>query len=113
MSREKKIDSVFDGFDPGLSAPKAPPPPGVRRLTVTWGDEYIQPIQFNGFHTGTLEIVVDVPEGGDATALYNQAFEFLAELGQQQFQRKCAAYLAHLKEAATATRNARATNQAG
>ncbi len=75
------------------------PPKGVRSLTVTWGEEYIQPVQFNGVRIGALEAVVDVPPGADPTEVYEQTWQWLDGLGAEQYRRKMEAFLIRLTDA--------------
>lgn len=104
MREKKPHANPFDGFPDKTDESETPAVEGIRRIVVTWGDEYIQPIQFNGFHTGSIEVEVDVPPGADARQVHANTYKFLEDLGQQMYNRKVGAFIARLKDASAQTR---------
>lgn len=82
-------------------AAKAPTPAGVRvkSMRVVWGEEVHQPIQFNGFRVGAIEAEVELPPGADPAKVYDAVWNKLAELGQQQFDKKMQAWAERMEQA--------------
>ncbi len=92
-----------------------PPPAGhqhtrIRRMRVTWGDETIQPVQYNVFHTGAIEVEVELMPGEDPTLVHAQTYELLERLGTMQYRLKRDAFLARLADTAQTVRTSSAKN---
>lgn len=92
-----------------------PPPAGhpharIRRMRVTWGDETIQPVQYNVFHTGAIEVEVDLLPGEDPALVHAQTYELLERLGTMQYRLKRDAFLARLHDTAQTVRSRSAKN---
>ena len=68
-------------------------PPRVRTMTVSWGEETYQPIQFHGFRVGPLSMTLDIPAGCDLDSFARDAFKRLEKMGNEQFSRKLRDYL--------------------
>lgn len=81
-----------------LGAPEFMPQP--RTLTVVWGEETFQPIQFHGFRVGPLSMTVFIAPGSDMQVVYRQVWNRLDALAHEQFGEKMAAYLDRVKELA-------------
>lgn len=81
-----------------------PPPANVKQIRVVWGEEVIQPIQYNGFRVGPIEVLVDVMPGEDAGEVYERTFAWLDQLGKDQFRRKVSGFLGRIAEASTITK---------
>lgn len=81
-----------------------PAPANVRSIRVTWGEEVHQPIQYNGFRVGAIEVLVDVLPAEDVREVYERTFAWLEELGRDQFRRKLDGFLTRVAEASTTTK---------
>lgn len=68
-------------------------------LTVTWGEETIQPIQFNGLRFGGLSLTVPLRPGDNIAEAYRQAWELLDQLGREQFEAKLAGWKERVRAA--------------
>ena len=73
--------------------------PRVTSLTVTWGEEYIQPLQFNGFKFGGISITVEVPPGVQPEHVHAEMWNRLNKMAEFEFHTKLAGYTERLKEA--------------
>lgn len=113
------IEAVADLRDADEPDPNAPPdaahyalnyherpghPSGVRQITVTWGEEHIQPIQFNGFKFGGISVVADVHPAETVREAHDRIFALLEELGQKQFEAKLTGFLERAKQASQVVR---------
>lgn len=77
---------------------------GVRQITVTWGEEHHQPIQYNGFRIGGITLVADVHPGETVEEAHDRLFEMLEGLGRRQFDAKLQGFLDRAAAGAKAAR---------
>ncbi len=111
----KSLDTVIGTLPEfEVRAPDQPPPPGhalhrVRSIRVMWGDETIQPVQYNVFHVGSIEMEVTVNPGEDPAAVHASAYAALEQMGAEQYRLKRDAFLSRLADTAQVVR-ARAKN---
>lgn len=77
--------------DPALDA-------GITQLTVTWGREHFQPIQFHGFDVGPFEAVVTVQAGETVEQAFGRAQARLRELAEAEWPAKLEAYLDRIRQ---------------
>ena len=101
--------SCFERFAPDQPPPSGHPLSRVRSMRVMWGDETIQPVQYNVFHTGTVEMEVMLRPGDDPAQVHAMVYEELERLGAEQYRLKRDAFLARLADTAQTVR-ARAKN---
>lgn len=107
-----------DPFDAALQAADDEPRParpyqggpgapvhGVRQITVTWGEEVIQPIQYNGFRVGPLSMTVDVLPHETPREAYARVWKLLDDIGQEQFAQKLAGFMQRAKASGQAVRS--------
>jgi hypothetical protein len=71
----------------------------VTSITVTWGEEYIQPLQFNGFKFGGISMTLEVPPGVQPEHVHVEAWNRLNKMAEFEFTTKLAGYIERLKEA--------------
>lgn len=95
VTAEQAATSLGQDERPAINAVTASNP---MRLSVTWGDEHIQPVQYNGFHVGSVALEVTVVPGQDPVVVYGEVWKLLEQLGREQFRRKLEAYVGRLKE---------------
>ena len=76
-------------------------------LTVTWGEETFQPVQFHGFRVGPLTATAKVSEGQSIAAVYRELWLELDALGRAQFKEKLAGMLDRIKQCGKAAFDAR------
>ena len=76
-------------------------------ITVTWGEEVLQPIQYNGFRVGPLTITAPILPGETVLQAYHRLWTMLDKLGREQFDRKLSGWLERVKAAGTAVRASR------
>ena len=62
--------------------------PRVTSITVEWGSETHQPIQYNGFQSGAISMVIEVPPGIPAKRAHAWALVQLKSMGKTQFNEK-------------------------
>lgn len=74
-------------------------------MRVTWGDETIQPVQYNVFHTGSIEMEVELQPGDDPAEVYRDVWAQLERLGQQQYAAKRDGFMNRLTDTAQTVRN--------
>lgn len=77
---------------------------GVRQITVVWGEEHHQPVQYNGFRIGGLHLVADVRPTETVEEAHDRLFAMLDELGRKQFEQKLAGFLDRARQGAAAAR---------
>lgn len=93
MAAKKRSEAATPSKPPATAIP-------VRQLTVRWGEEVHQPIQFNGFRVGNIEMTVDVPDGMTAEEVYREVYARLDRMGQEQFADKLQGWSDRVDEAA-------------
>ena len=76
-------------------------------ITVTWGEEVIQPIQYNGFRVGALTLTTPVLPNETVTQAYERVWRMLDKLGRDQFKRKLDGFSERLRDAANRVRSDR------
>lgn len=84
--------------------PPVQAPENVKQIRVVWGEEVHQPIQYNGFRVGPIEVLVEVLPGESAAEVYERTYAWLDSLGKDQFRRKVSGFLGRLAEASTITK---------
>lgn len=90
--------------------PKEPPEDvSVDELTlsVTWGEEVYQPVQFHTFRVGPITASAKVAEGQSIAGVYRQLWAELDRLGRAQFEEKLAGALERIKRAGKAAFDAK------
>jgi len=73
--------------------------PRITSITVEWGAEYHQPVQFNGFNVGAISMAVDVPPDVSASRVHAWALEQLKVMSKKQFKERLAEYQANNRTA--------------
>jgi hypothetical protein len=73
-------------------------------VTVTWGEEVLQPVQYNGFRVGPITVSMPVLSGESIAQAYERVWQIVDGLGQRQFQAKLDGWKARLREAAAEVR---------
>ena len=91
-------------YDTALSAAIEDKPLRVTRMVVTWGEEVHQPIQYNGFRVGSIELEIEVAPGEDPRRAYGRAWQLCEQLGARQAELKLQGFLKRLKQSAIAAR---------
>ena len=71
----------------------------VTSITVEWGTEYHQPVQFNGFNLGAISMAVDVPPDVPASRVHAWAVKQLKAMSKKQFEERLAEYQANNRTA--------------
>lgn len=79
-------------------------PMSGQMITVTWGEEVLQPIQYNGFRIGPITLSTPVKEGETVEQAYSRVWAMLAKLGERQFTDKLDTFKNHLREGAASVR---------
>ncbi len=105
---ERALDTLVG--EANQPPPAAHPNARIRRMRVTWGDETIQPVQYNVFHTGAIEVEVDLLPGEDPAVVHAQTYHLLEQLGTRQYHLKRDAFLARMLDTAQAVRSRSAKN---
>lgn len=85
-------------------AAQAAAPQGVKTIRVCWGEEVLQPVQYNGVRVGPLEVLVEVQPGEDPSEVYERTWAWLDALGREQYERKMTGFLGRLKDASQKAR---------
>lgn len=67
-------------------------------VTVTWGKEYFQLIQFNGFDVGPISLTTRVREGETVGQAVARAAAALETAAQAEYQRKSRGHVARLRD---------------
>jgi hypothetical protein len=102
---------VDDPFDLEARRSAAPPEePGefdAAELTVTWGREHVQPVQFCGLDLGPFSMTVRVRAGETTQAAASRAFSALDVIAEAEYRRKLPQFLARVREAGLAARDTR------
>jgi hypothetical protein len=96
-------EPIPDIVDP-LEAPLEVNASGIRRITIKWGSEHIQPIQYNGFHVGDLEIVMDVAPNETPDECYARGWAWLERMVETQFELKLQGFMGRVQRAAQKVR---------
>ena len=96
----KDLDKAWGGPDPKPAVTNVvnQSSPQRARLTVVWGEEYFQPVQYNGFKVGPFSLEVDIQQGVTVEATYHAAWIILDQLARKQFDEKLDAYLDRLQQ---------------
>lgn len=82
-------------------------PSGIRKLRVKWGSEHIQPIQYNGFHIGDLEIEIEVSPNETPEECYDRAWSWLERMVAKQYEAKLQGFIGRVTNAAKSMRPTR------
>jgi hypothetical protein len=113
MGRVKAVDQTDANPFEDKALPREEdlkPLEGVRKISVTWGEESLAPIQYNTVRYGGITMEVDVPDGADPEQVYLQTWELLDKLGKQQFLRKLDGFLERAKTAGAEVKKQRGSN---
>lgn len=109
ISKRIVTPTIFDDITPLPEGQQLPSFRRAVRMKVSWGDETIQPVQYNVFHTGSIELEVEVSPDEDVAVIYRQVWAELEKLGAEQYRAKRDGFLDRLTDTA-ATVRARAKN---
>ena len=74
------------------------------QLTVTWGREHIQPIQFNGCDVGPFSMTVMIGNNESPAQAAARAMRWLDCIAAEEMRRKIPEFLSHVREADRVTR---------
>lgn len=77
---------------------------GIKSIRVKWGDETIQPVQFNGLHVGEIEVESSILPGETLEEAHARIFEVLERIGQKQFETKLKGFVTRMSTAQRAAR---------
>lgn len=69
-------------------------------MRIKWGSEHIQPIQYNGFHIGDLEIEIDVAPNETPEECYARGWAWLERMVAKQYDLKLQGFLGRVTRAA-------------
>lgn len=78
---------------------------GVRQISVTWGEQVIQPIQYNGFRVGPLSMTADVLPHETPREAYARVWRILDDLAREQFDAALQNFIRNAKAAGQAVRS--------
>lgn len=93
-------DELNEMVEEMVGAPTKPTPalPGTT-ITVSWGEETIHPVQYNGFRFGGLVVTAPVQPGESLRDAHDRIYAELDVIAKLQFKEKLVAYIERLKEA--------------
>lgn len=97
---EQTVDEAEQAFE-GIDVK----PHGVKSIRVTWGEEVIQPVQYNGFRIGGLELQIDLLPGESPEMAYERGWAILDRIGRKQFELKLKGFAERLGAAQRGVRN--------
>jgi hypothetical protein len=90
---------------PGQENHSSPPDEdGFEELTVTWGREHVQAVQFCGFDVGPFSLTVRLRDGESVESAYERAQARLSKVAEVEFSRKLREHLDRVRRAAQAGR---------
>lgn len=102
---------AWPGEEPLASPPRLPTRTaidlGIRELTVTWGEETHNPIQFHTVKVGGLTATVVLGADADVKEAARQAYELLGEIAAEQFEQKLTGFFGRAKQAAQRAKGSR------
>ena len=69
------------------------------QISVTWGEEVLQPVQFNGFRVGPISMTAPILPGETPREAYERVWNALNELAEKQFVAKAKTFGDHFAQA--------------
>jgi len=69
----------------------------IRTVTVTWGEEVHQPIQYNGFRNGPITLTAPVRDGETVKEAIARLWKELDAIGKELHEVKLKGFLERLK----------------
>lgn len=64
-------------------------------ITVTWGDEFMQPKQYNGFHIGPFQATTRIGPNETFEQAFSRAYNELERMAEATFVRKRNQFAVH------------------
>lgn len=89
-----------DGEPEDKEPPEEAPGAGIQALTVTWGEETHNPIQYHTVKVGGLTATVVPAAGESVQQAARRAWEVLDEIAREQFNEKLDGFFGRAREAA-------------
>lgn len=80
---------------------------GINEITVTWGGERFQPIQYFHVDTGPISVTIRPEPSERANQAYARAYALVEKYGKQLFESKLKEYLERVKRVAEMTERAK------
>lgn len=101
-----------NGSDPFELDGEQPPDPlddlgeDVEELTVTWGRQHVQPVQYQGMDVGPFSLTLRLREGETLQQAYNRGMARLEEMARRDYEHRLPKFIDRIRDAVSQARGA-------